>query len=150
MATPESKVDMDPKYEKQLRQCKDNAKDTAEQGKQAKSSGWDRPHDWSGDTSDYGGMHAPFDREAANRALVDAISTPASPGTTGDVVAASIMIDRLSTMERAFKVRHTSRRCRATAHMLGRKQGHGSDNGPYSRLGIDYVRSVLKQAKNTE
>jgi hypothetical protein len=149
-ADPTSKVNMDPKFEKQLRKLKKDAKKEAEQRKKAKQAKWDRPEEWSGDTTDYAGMHKPFDRQQANDELVQAISDPKSPGTTGDVVAASVMINRLSTMERAFKVRHTLRRCRATALMIGRKQGHGDDSGPFSQLGIEYVRAVIKQSKKPD
>lgn len=149
MATPVSKVNMDKTYEKQLRNRKVASKLEAETKKIAVASKWDRPSNWSGDTSDYNSIHEAYSRQQANDELVQAISDPQAPGTTGDVVAASIMINRLSIMERAFKVRHTMRRCRATAHMLGRKQGHGSDSGPYGVLGIEYVRSVLRQSKQS-
>ncbi len=147
MADPQSKVDMDPKYEKQLRKRKQDAKKEADKRKQAKGAAWDRPEGWSGDTANYTDMHTPHDRQNANDGLIAAISKPSAPGTTGDVVAASIMINRLSVMERAFKVRHTLRRCRGMAHVIGRKLGHGNDNGPYGRLGVEYVRAVIQQSK---
>lgn len=152
MSTPKptSKADMDPKYEKQLRKRKKESKQEYEKRKKAEQAKWDRPEEWSGDVFDYDGMHTPHDRQKANQDLVKAISTPDSPGTTGDVVVCSTMINRLSTMERAFKVRHTLRRTRAMAHVIGRKKGHGDDKGPYIQLGIEYVRSMIKQAKKPQ
>lgn len=152
MPTPEpkSKADMDPKYEKQLRKRKKDAKDEYDKRKKADQAKWDRPEEWFGDVFDYQGMHAPHDRQKANDDLVKAIKDGNDPGTTGDVVVCSTVINRLSTMERAFKVRHTLRRTRATAHMLGRKKGHGDDKGPYVQLGIEYVRALLRQAKKPQ
>lgn len=145
--TPQSKADIDPNFERQLRKRKQDAKaeyDGVSAGDRAK---WDRPVGWSGDVFDYAGMHQAHNRDKANQGLVDAVKDASAPGTTGDVVVCSVMINRLATMERAFKVRHTLRRIRATAHTLGRKLGHGNDTGPYIQLGVEYARELLRQAK---
>lgn len=147
---PVSKVNMDPNFEKQLRKLRTDAAAEAAgriTGDQVK---WDRPDGWAGDPFDYDGLHTPFSREQANQEMVLAIKDAKNPGTTGDVVAASTMINRLSCMERAFKVRHTLRRCRGTAHLASRKQGHGSEKGPYAQLGTEYVRALLRQAKKPQ
>lgn len=141
---------MDPNYEKQLRKRRTDAEEEYAARQTGGQARWDRPVGWSGDPFDYDGMHAAFNRDKANQDLVDAVKDPASPGTTGDVVACSTMINRLSVAERAFKVRHTMRRCRAVAHMLGRKKGHGSPTGPYTQLGVEYVRALLRQAKKPQ
>ncbi len=148
MADPASKASMDPQFEKQLRKRKDDARAQHQAGVAGGQVRWCRPAGGAGTPFDYESLHAPFSREKANQDLVDAIKDPQNPGTTGDVVACSTMINRLSTMERAHKVRHTLRRCRATAHVLGRKLGHGSDTGPYLQLGVEYVRALLRQAKS--
>lgn len=149
-AKPTSKADMDPNFEKHLRGLKDHAKDqeyeNRRKGNQVK---WYRPVGWNGDPFDYAGLHTPFDRKKANENLLDAIKDGNEPGTTGDVVACSVMIGVLAVQERAFRVRHTLRRCRATAHTLGRAKGQGDDKGPFVQLGIEYVRGILKQAKKT-
>ena len=144
---PRSRADMDPVYEKQLRKRRDDARQEYEGRSAAGQVRWERPVGWSGDTFDYAGLHAPFDRGRANQTLVEAVKDPDDPGTVGDVVVCSTVINRLSVMERAFKVRHTLRRCRAVAHVLARKRGHGDDRGPYVRLGLEYVRSLLRQSK---
>ena len=144
---PQSKANMDPNFEKQLRKLKKGAKDKAEKLKKAGQVKHDRPENWNGDPFDYEGMKEPFKRDKANDDLVAAISDQNSPGTSGDVVAASVMINQLATLERAFRVRHTLRRCRATAQAAGRQQGQGDDKGPYIQLGVEYVRALLKQAK---
>lgn len=146
-AKPQSKANMDPNFEKQLRKLKKGAKDKSEKLKKAGQVKHDRPESWSGDPFDYEGMKEPFKRDKANDDLVSAIQDQNSPGTTGDVVACSVMINQLATLERAFRVRHTLRRCRATAHSAGRHRGQGDDKGPFNQLGIEYVRALLKQAK---
>lgn len=144
---PKSKSDMDPNYEKQFRALKLHAAAKAS----AIQSGGQVPHfkpfGWNGDPTDIEGLSVPFDRAVANQGLVDAIADHLNPGTTGDVVACSVMINELSVMERAFRTRQTLRRCRGAAHTAGRLAGHGTDTGPYTQLGVEYVRSILKQAK---
>lgn len=108
---------------------------------------WFRPDGWDGDLFNFVGMHAPFSRDDANQQYLDAVKDPANPGTTGDVVAATTQIDFLACLERAFRVRHTLRRPRAMAHMMGRMAGHASEHGPLVQCGLEYVRAVLKQAR---
>lgn len=146
-AEPKSKADMDPNFEKRFRDLKLHALDQHAQGKSGGQIRQFRPDGWNGDPFDVEGLSEPFKRDKANDDLVAAISNGDAPGTTGDVVACSVMINQLSVMERAFRVRHTMRRCRAQAHQLGRQRGHGDDKGPFVQLGIEYVRSLLKQAK---
>ena len=138
---------MDPNFEKQLRALKDHAKNEYAARSVGGQVRWFRPAEWNGNPFDYAGLHAPFARDHANQGILAAIKDPTSPGTTGDVVAAVTMIDALSAMEQSFKARHTLRRARAMAHHLGRKLGHGDDNGPLVQLGMEYVRTVLAQAK---
>ena len=148
LPTPTSVANMDPVFENRLQdaQAAAAAEFTARNiGGQVQ---WNRPADWAGDTFDYAKMHASFDRSAANSDCLSAISDAEIPGVTGDVVASTAQIDELSIMERALKARYTLRRCRATAHMLGRKRGQGDDRGPYIQLGVEYIRNVLKQAKD--
>ena len=147
MADPVSKASMDENYEKQMRQRKLDAKAAATAGVVAGQVRWERPVGWNGDPFDYTSMHVVCARNQANQFLLDAIKDSVNPGTTGDVIACSTMINRLSIYERAMKVRHTLRRCRATAQMLGRKTVHGGDRGTYAQLALEYVRSLLKQAK---
>lgn len=138
---------MDPNFEKTLRSLKDQARQRYEARKTCGQAKWFRPPDWDGDPFNLEGLGEPFDRSAANEDLVSAISDPADPGTTGDVVACSVMINFLSVAERAFRVRQTLRRPRAAAHCMARERGHGDDSGPFVQLGVEYVRGLLKQAK---
>lgn len=138
---------MDPNFEKRLRDLQLHAaQEYAARGEGGQVQ-WFRPGGWDGDLTDLEGMGEPFSRAQSNQGCVDAIKDPKQPGTTGDVVAATTMIDYLATMERAFRVRHTFRRCRATALMLGRVRGHGSDNGSFIQTGVEYVRAIIRQAK---
>lgn len=150
MADAKSKADMDPNFEKQLKKLRDHAKEQYDARKSGGQTKWFRPKHWEGDPTDLDGFIPPFDRDTSNDALVNAISDPKSPGTTGDVVACSVMINYLSMLQRAMVVRHTMRRVRATAHMMGRDKGHGDDQGPFIQLGLEYVRGILKQAKKED
>jgi hypothetical protein len=144
---PESKVDVDPNFEKRLRDLKDSAASAAEALVEGGPVTWFRPQGWNGDPFDYPGLAAPFNRDKANQGFVDAVKDPQKPGTTADLVAATAMIDELACLERSFKLRHTLRRTRATAHVAGRLKGHGSDTGPIVQLGLEFVRGVIKQGK---
>ena len=144
-----SKAEIDRNFEKQLKALAAHAAEEVKrtQGIQVV---WFRPFGWDGNPFDYAGLHAPFDRRQANEQMVAAMADPANPGTTGDVVASIAMIEKLAVMERAFKVRHTLRRCRAAAHAAGRYAGHANDLGPVIQLNLEYVRSVLRQAKSQQ
>jgi hypothetical protein len=150
MANPQSKADMDPSFERQLRQLKAHAASQYTARSTGGQNTWYRPVNWNGDPSDFDGLSDPFNRDTSNDALVNAISDAKNPGTVGDVVACSIMINYLSVLERGFRVRHTLRRVRATAHMMGREKGQGDDQGPFIQLGVEYVRGVLKQSKKVQ
>jgi len=145
--TPRSVADMDPNFEGRLRDLKEHAKEQSVALGKTEQRRIFVPRTWDGDPFSYETMSKPFERTKANEDLVKAISRQESPGTTGDVVACSTMINQLSVMERSFRVRHTLRRCRGSAHALGRTTGHGSDSGPFIQLGVEYVRALLRQAK---
>lgn len=149
MPTPKSVVTMDPNFEKQLRRLKAAAAAAYAGGSTGGQVPNYTPVGWNGDPFDYAGLGVPFSRAAANDGMVKAMADAANPGTTGDVVAGAVMVNELAVMERAFRVRHTLRRCRATAHALGRKRGQGADTGPFVQLGVEYVRGILKQAKTS-
>lgn len=139
---------MDPNFEKRLRDLQQAAKAEYEgQSSGAGTTHWFRPQEWTGDVFKLEALHEPFDRKKANEDYQKAVKDPEAPGTTGDVVATTTMIDYLAAMEAAFRVRHTMRRPRAMAHMLGRKRGHGSEKGPLIQCGVEYLRGVLKQSK---
>lgn len=149
-ADPKSVADMDPVYEKLFRAIQKHAAANGVADSQGGRAAYFRPPGWAGDPHDYAALAEAFSRDKANQHLVDAIKDHLHPGTTGDVVACSIMINMLSVMGRAFAVRHTMRRCRAAAHAAGRKIGHGSDKGVPVQLGIEYVRAVLRRAKDPQ
>ena len=143
---PQSKANMDPRFETILREFMQKSKEEYQKRSSVQQQKWFRPDDWNGDIFDVEGMSAPFDRSAANSDYLAAVSDPSNPGTTGDIVATTTMIDYLAAIERAFRARFM-RRPRAMAHMLGRKKGHGTQRGPFIQCGVEYIRSVLKQAK---
>lgn len=147
MVTPVSRVDVDPNFEKQLRKLKEDA--AAHEGA-LRTGGqvtWMRPLDWAGDPFDYESIHRALNRDTANAQFVDAVKDANNPGTVGDLIAATLMVDYLGTMERAYKNRVTMGRCRRVAHLAGRKRGHGSDTGPLVQSALEYARRVVKKSK---
>lgn len=147
MARATSKANMDPTFEKRLREMKEWAKEQHEKrvlGEQAK---WYRPQGWAGGVLDFFSMAPPWVRAQANNEYVQAVQSAQSPGTTGDVIATTTMIDALATMERSFRQRCTMRRCRSTAHMTSRMKGLGNDKGPLIHNYVEYIRGVLRQTK---
>jgi hypothetical protein len=148
--TPVSKVDVDSNFERQLR----NLKEACAAHERALRTGgqlrWMRPVNFAGDVFDYASIHAALNRDVANQQFVDAVKDAQNPGVSGDLIAATLMIDYLAAMERAFKDRVTMTRCRRVAHVAGTKGGHGSDNGPFVQSVLEYVRRVVRVAKGPQ
>lgn len=142
-----SKVNMDETFEFRIRELKAAAKSAAENGVLGQPAGWMRPEGMTGGLFDYDALAEPFSRDDVNQAYLNAVKDQNDPGVVGDVVAATTMLETLAAMQQSFVVRHTYRRPRATAHMLGRKRGHGSDAGPLAINYLEYVRTILAQAK---
>lgn len=149
MADASSKAQMDSNFEKRLRECQATAADEAAARLANNQTMWHRPAGWAGDPFDFSGMGTPFDRSSLTQDYLSAVKDPEAPGTTGDVVATTTMIEVLSGMERALRVRHTLRRPRAMAHLIARKRAQGEDSGVFVQAGLEYLRNVLKQAKET-
>jgi hypothetical protein len=148
--TPASKVDVDPNFERQLRKIKDDARAASEALRSGGQVKWMRPHDWEGDPTDYESIHEALNRDRANEQFVDAVKDAQAPGVVGDTISATLMIDYLATMERAFKNRATMSHCRRIAHVAGRKKGHGSDTGPLVQSSLEYLRRVVRKAKGPQ
>lgn len=144
---PTAKVNMDPNFEQRLKDMQDYAKDESEKRIQGDQVKWFRPKDWDGDLFDYVKMGEPFKRDQANDEAEQAISKPESPGVSGDIVSAQTQIERLSSMERSFRMRHTFSRARCMALMAARKKNHADDKGALIQNGVEYIREVHKQAR---
>jgi hypothetical protein len=144
--TPQSKADMDPKFEKRLRELAAHALQEYQKRRLGQQVLWFRPTEWNNDLFDPEGMAQPFDRSASNQGFINAVQTPSAPGTTGDLLVTTIQIEYLSCLERAFRARFMTR-MRAVPHMLGRKYGNGQQGGTFIQNGIEYIRSTLKQAR---
>jgi hypothetical protein len=140
---------MDPNFEHLMRDLMTHAQKEREARTNGQQVKWFRPQDYTADLFDIQGMEQPFKRDQANQECVQSISDPQSPGVAGDVVAAVTMIEELSVFERAFRTRHSLRRPRATALMLGRKKGHGSEQGVFLNNGVEYLRGLFRQASQT-
>jgi hypothetical protein len=147
---PQSRADVDPNFETQLKQLQQQAQKDSTHVVTGGTVQWMMPElkEWSGDLFDWKGMSSPFDRSVSNQAFSKAISDPANPGTTGDGVVASLQIDYLATLERAFRSRHTMRRPRAVCHAAARKADHGNAKGALL-ASLEYVRGLVKLSKDT-
>lgn len=149
-----SKAEVDTNFEAQLKRLQKHAEEDHTARKMADQSKWYRPDDsatgdagWDGDLFDLEGMGRVYTRKEANDMFLDATKDPKAPGVTGDLIVTTTMVDYLALMERAFRSRHSMRRPRAVLHAMGRKFGHGHDNGVFIQAGLEYIRGVLQQAK---
>jgi len=150
MNPPVSRVNMDPNYEKRCRDFTTAAATDATNLAVGGPTTWFRPGEWDGRLSgaDYlENMSVPFSREAVTDDYVEALRDPDNPGTCGDIVAATTMVETLGVMERAFRARHTLRRIRATCHVVGRKQAHGTATGPFIQSNVEFMRNLLSRSK---
>ena len=102
---------------------------------------------WSGDLLTVDDLKDAFDRGELNDKFVEAISDPENPGTSGDLVLATLQIDTLACMQRSFTARHAMRRPRATMQMASREVGHGNDKGVLINVLLEYLRSIAARSK---
>jgi len=147
---PISRANMDPNYEKRCRDFQTAALVEASNTAVGGAPVWFRPEGWDGRLSGANyleNMSIPFSREAATNDYLEAVKDANNPGTSGDIVATSIMAETLSVMERAFRARHTLRRVRATCHVIGRKLAQGQPTGAFIQSNVEFVRSLLAATK---
>jgi hypothetical protein len=97
---------------------------------------------WDGNVTDIPGMAKPFDRSEIGQNFAD-VYQPKEPGTVGDAATLRVQNDYLAAMERAFRTRHASS-VRAAIMAAGRRNGHGSDQGPLLDGVIRYAQDLLK------
>lgn len=147
---PVSQADMDPNYEKRCRDFKTAASVEASELATGGQPLWFRPEGWDGRLSGaqyLENMSVPFSRDSATNDYLKAVRDADNPGTSGDIVATTVMAETLSVMERAFRVRHTLRRVRATCHVVGRKLAQGQSTGAFIQSNVEFVRSLLAATK---
>lgn len=150
--TVKSRVDVDPVFERQIRALRAACAGVARSVLSGDRPRWMTPElfDWSGDTNDWDGMSAAFDRSQANEQFAAAIADAGNPGTVADLMAATTMIDYLGCMERAYRARHALPANRAALHMASRLAGHGDERGALTVCGLEYVRRLVRQAKGLQ
>lgn len=149
---PVSRANMDPNYEKRCRDFQSASAIEAESLKVGGPPVWFRPEGWDGRLSGTGyleNMSIPFSSDASTNDYLEAVKDAKKPGTSGDVVITTIMSETLSIMERAFRVRHSLRRVRATCHVIGRKMAQGSATGSFIQSNVEFVRSLLATTKES-
>lgn len=142
------RVDVDPNFQRQVQACRTSAAQEAETRQTGNASQTMAPvnNDWSGDLFDWDGIHQAFHRDRANSQMIEAMQDSRDSGVVGDLIAATMQIETLAVMERAYRARHTMRFPRAVAHALGRKYGHGHVQGAFSRGMLEYVRGLIKES----
>lgn len=149
---PVSRANMDPNYEKRCRDLQTAALVEASNLAVGGAPVWFRPEEWDGRLSGAGylqNMSTPFSSEAATNDYLEAVKDARNPGTSGDIVATTIMAETLSVMERAFRARHTLRRVRATCHVIGRKLAQGQPTGAFIQSNVELVRKLLARTKGS-
>lgn len=142
----QSVVQIDPVFEKRLVDLRNQAEHEADARAAGGQVRWFRPEGWDGDVFDLAGFGPPYSRAASNQAYLAAVKDPLKPGTTGDLMATTTMIDFLAVLERGLRNRHTMRRPRATAHALARLRGHSHAAGPLARM-LEHMREILRLAR---
>jgi hypothetical protein len=150
LPVPVSTVDIDPNYEAQLRALQTQSTTQATALRSGGQVQWTRPATWTGNPNDFAAIHTTFNRDVANQQFVNAVKDAQHPGVTGDLVAATLMIDYLGVLERSFKQRMTMGRIRRNALVSGRKAGHGSPTGVFIQSGLEYLRRIVKRAKGNQ
>lgn len=145
----QSRVDVDPNLDKQIEALRISVASEAAGIMGGTQIFWTRPdlNGWNGDLADLEGISKPFDRSVSNQQFVAATADPDNPGTTGDLVAATLQVDYLAVMERAFRVRHATTHIRAILHSAARRRGHGSQKGVFKTCVLEYIRRVVKLGK---
>src|SRR5262245_2811304 len=144
---PESKVGVDPNFDKQLHALQAAAAQAAAALRTGGQVRWMRPDAWNGDPNDYEGIHDACNREVANSQFVDTVKDAQHPGRVGDIIAATLMVDYLGVLERSFRQRLLMGRVRRYALTAGRQQGNGSDTGVFIQADLEYLRRIVKQTK---
>jgi hypothetical protein len=147
---PRSRVEVDPNYEANLRAVQEAAAQTAPALRSGGQVLWTRPANWNGDPLDYEGIHTALNRDQANAQFVQATADAQAHGVMADLVAATLMVDYLGVLERAFKQRLGHGRVRRHALAAGRKQGQGSPNGVFITSNLGYVQRVVKKGKGPQ
>lgn len=142
---PVSVAQVDPQFERRLRDLRLHAQAVRTALATGAQNLWFRPSNWAGDHFDLEGLREPFSRDAANQVVIQAISDPEHPGVSGDLVAATTMVDWLATLERAYRNRHTMGWPRMLAHAASRLGGQGATSGPYALM-LAQVREEIRLA----
>lgn len=145
----QSKVDVDDRFETQIRELRKSNEAGAKAALEGEQPKWMQPDkgDWDGDLFDIDGISDAFDREEINDKFKESIENTEDAGVDGDLVTATLQIDYLGCMERAFRSRHTMRRPRAMGHAAGRMAGHGDEKGVLAQTALEFVRGLVKQSK---
>lgn len=151
---PQLKAQIDPNVQKLLDHIASLKEKAAESRKENDQVPWVRPPKdagWDGDLTKEQGLidlHKAFNTDKAEEQLIEAF-TPGSPGVSADGIVLPLQIDYMQQAERAYRARVYQPFHRCLAHLVGREQGHGSDEGPLSGSVIEYFNTILKKGSGS-
>jgi tetrahydrodipicolinate N-succinyltransferase len=113
-----------------------------------KSVPWFRPstEDWDGNLNNQDKFTALFSRVKLDTQLLESFKEKEGNLKTGDMIAALKMLDTLSALERAYRMRHSSKIRRHGAY-LSRQKGHGDELGFFINNNIEEIRKILTETR---
>lgn len=143
--------DIDPVYNEQVVRLRTLADEEQKARIKTDQSAWMIPElkDWDGNLFDWEGMAEAFKREKANEQFEDAHKEGTAPGVGADSIVTTLQVDYLAIMERAFRARHLSRRPRTIIHAMGRKRGHGHNEGTLTQSALEFIHNTIKQGQSS-
>ena len=104
---------------------------------------------WSGDLLDLAGLAKPFDRNEHATDVQRAIASVESAGNEGDLAASIMQADTLASMERAYRLRYSTR-VRLRMHAGGRARAAAAANGVLKKGILGAVQDMVAQAKEAD
>jgi len=103
---------------------------------------------WTGDPFDVETFGKLFDRTEHDTDMLTVVRATEAPGVVGDLQLITLQGDYLATLERAYRLKMTSR-CRAIAHAATRQRGHGHDGGLFIKGLLGQMSRLAKLSKDS-
>jgi hypothetical protein len=107
------------------------------------SSEWYSPSGEITNTLDVPTLGEPFDRSGINENYLNSTTTPEAEGTLGDNSSLTVQGDYLACLERAYRLRCSSR-IRRQGHTAARLYGHANSIGVFGRV-AGWAQDLLVQ-----
>jgi hypothetical protein len=149
MANTESLSDIRDRFVTVVSWLKDSAENAGAglRGTEQRTDSWPDKNEWSGDPFDLEDLGKPFDRSEQDEDMHKIVTAEEKFGVVGDLQLITLQGDYLATLERAARLRLTTR-CRALAHAAGRLRGHGHPGGLFNRGVLGQIARLSKLSKD--